>query len=196
MITDTIPVLTAFLLIFIAEFGDKTQLTVMVLSSKGSAISVFLGSMLAFLLVDGVSLLIGGELLSILPYNLIGAGAGLLFIVVGAFSLVRRNHNDRIENQKLDFLKTFSVISLMELGDKTQLACVVLAAELKDLPGVLAGIMLAFSAVTAIGIIFGTKILRLLPRKYLEIGAALLFLLLGFLFILDSVSLISLVPHT
>ena len=83
----------------------------------------------------------------------------------------------------------------MELGDKTQLACVVLAAELGNPLGVLAGVMLGFSAVTAIGVISGTKILRILPRRYLEIGAAFLFILLGILFILDAASYITLVPH-
>lgn len=197
---DIFPTITAFAIVFMAEFGDKTQLTVMMLSSKGSARSVFFGSMLAFLIVDGVSLLIGDELLSFIPYDLIGAGAGLLFIFVGAFSLIRKRKEldrvDEIESRKADFLKTFSVISLMELGDKTQLACVMLAAELGNPLGVLAGVMLAFSAVTAMGVTSGTKILKMLPRKYLEIGAALLFILLGFLFILDAASYIALVPHS
>jgi len=196
---DIFPTIMAFTFVFMAEFGDKTQLTVMMLSSKGSARSVFAGSMLAFLTVDGISLLIGDELLSLIPYDLIGAGAGLLFVFIGAFSLIRKrretNSGDDIGNRKADILKTFSVISLMELGDKTQLACVVLAAELGDPLGVLAGVMLAFSAVTAIGVISGTKILRMLPRKYLEFGAALLFIVLGSLFILDAASYITLVPH-
>lgn len=196
---DIFPTITAFAIVFMAELGDKTQLTVMMLSSKGSARSVFFGAMLAFLIVDGVSLLIGDELLSFIPYDLIGAGAGLLFIIIGALSLIRRrkerNRVDEIESRKADFLKTFSIIALMELGDKTQLACVVLAAELGNPLGVLAGVMLGFSAVTAIGVISGTKILRILPRRYLEIGAAFLFILLGILFILDAASYITLVPH-
>jgi len=196
---DIFPTITAFAIVFMAELGDKTQLTVMMLSSKGSARSVFFGAMLAFLIVDGVSLLIGDELLSFIPYDLIGAGAGLLFIIIGALSLTRRrkerNRVDEIESRKADFLKTFSIIALMELGDKTQLACVVLAAELGNPLGVLAGVMLGFSAVTAIGVISGTKILRVLPRRYLEIGAAFLFIVLGILFILDAASYIALVPH-
>jgi len=196
---DIFPTITAFAIVFMAELGDKTQLTVMMLSSKGSARSVFFGAMLAFLIVDGVSLLIGDELLSFIPYDLIGAGAGLLFIIIGALSLTRRrkerNRVDEIESRKADFLKTFSIIALMELGDKTQLACVVLAAELGNPLGVLAGVMLGFSAVTAIGVISGTKILRVLPRRYLEIGAAFLFIVLGILFILDAASYITLVPH-
>lgn len=188
MHVDIVPIATAFTFIFMAEFGDKTQLTVMMLSSKGSAKSVFLGAMSAFLLVDGVSLLVGGQLISLLPYESIGLAAGLLFIFIGVFSLVRREGGGEIEDRSAGLLKTFSIIALMELGDKTQLVCVVLAAEIQDPFGVLAGIMLAFFTVTAIGVFFGVKIVRLLPKKYLEIGSAILFVFFGILFILNSVT--------
>jgi len=76
----------------------------------------------------------------------------------------------------------------MELGDKTQLASIVLAAELNNPLIVLAGVMLAFSVVTGIGVIFGAKLLRLLPEKYLRIGTSLLFILFGCIFALGAIS--------
>ena len=188
MSVDIVPLITAFVFVFLAELGDKTQLTAMMLSSKASAIPVFAGSMLAFFLVDGVSALIGGELLSFLSPEWISFSSGLLFIFFGTFSFLRKNEEIRIENQKATFLKTFSVISLMELGDKTQLASIVLAAELKNPLIVLVGVMLAFSVVTGIGIIFGAKLLRLLPEKYLKIGTSLIFILFGLIFILNAVT--------
>jgi len=187
MSVDVIPLMTAFTFVFLAELGDKTQLTAMMLSSKSSVISVFSGSMLAFFLVDGLTALIGGELLGFLPYKLVSFFSGLLFILFGIFSLIHKNKRIEIENQKASFLKTFSLISLMELGDKTQLASIVLVAELKNPLIVLAGVMLAFSVVTAIGVIFGARLLRLLPEKYLRIGTSLLFIFFGLIFILDAV---------
>ena len=80
------------------------------------------------------------------------------------------------------------MVALMELGDKTQLASIVLAAELNSPIIVLIGIMLAFSVVTGTGVIFGVKLLRLLPEKYLRIGASLLFILFGFIFIFNAVT--------
>jgi len=183
---DTVPLLTAFAFVFLAELGDKTQLTAMMFSSKASAVSVFAGSMLAFFLVDGVSTLIGGELLRFFSSEWISLCSGLLFIFFGTLSLIRRNEKVEIEGQKASFLKTFSVISLMELGDKTQIASIVLAAELKNPLVVLVGVMLAFSVATGIGVIFGAKLLRLLPEKYLKIGTSLLFLLFGLIFVLDA----------
>jgi len=183
-----VPFLTAFTFVFLAELGDKTQLTAVMLSSKSSATSVFAGSMLAFFLVDGLSALVGGQLLSFLPYTLVSFGSGLVFIIFGAFSLIRRNGKIKIEKQKASFLKTFSLISLMELGDKTQLASIVLAAELKNPLVTLVGIMLAFSVITGIGVIVGAKLLRLMPEKYLKIGASLLFIFFGFIFILNAIA--------
>jgi len=185
---DIVSLITAFTFVFLAELGDKTQLTAIMLSSKASAISVFAGSMLAFFLVDGVSALIGGELLTFLPYKLVAFSSGLVFIIFGAFSLIRSNEKIKIEKQKATFLKTFSLICLMELGDKTQLASIVLAAELKNPLIVLVGIMLAFSVVTGIGVILGVKLLRLIPEKYLRIGTSLLFMFFGFIFILTAIT--------
>jgi len=185
---DMVPLITAFTFVFLAELGDKTQLTAVMLSSKSSGISVFSGAMLAFFLVDGVSTLIGGELLRILPSEWVSFSSGIVFLVFGIFSLIRRSGKAKVETPKATFLKTFSMISLMELGDKTQLASIVLAGELKSPLTVLTGVMLAFSVVTAVGVIFGAKLLRLLPEKYLKIGTSLLFMLFGLIFILDAIT--------
>ncbi len=76
----------------------------------------------------------------------------------------------------------------MELGDKTQLASIILAAELKNPLIVLGGIMLAFSIVTGIGVILGAKLLRLIPEKYLKTRTSLLFMFFGFYFSLTAIT--------
>lgn len=85
MSVDIVPLMTSFALVFMAELGDKTQLTAIMLSSKASSRSVFAGAMLAFLLVDGVSALIGGELLTLLPYEWVSLGSGLVFMFFGFY---------------------------------------------------------------------------------------------------------------
>lgn len=186
---DLVPLMTAFAFVFLAELGDKTQLTAIMLSARASAMSVFAGAMLAFFLVDGLSALIGGELLGVLPYNVVAFGSGLVFVGFGIFSLIRSNGKIKIKDRKPTFLKTFSLIALMEVGDKTQLASIVLAAELRDPLIVVAGIMLAFSIVTGIGVIFGAKLLRLIPGKYQKIATSLLFIVFGSIFILNAITL-------
>ncbi|MEM2416367.1 MAG: TMEM165/GDT1 family protein [Nitrososphaerota archaeon] len=82
--------ITAFTFIFLAELGDKTQITTIVFSSKSSAISVFSGAMLAFFLVDGLSAIIGGKLINFIDYKWINLIAGLIFIFLGLLSFFLR----------------------------------------------------------------------------------------------------------
>jgi len=56
---DLSSLITAFTFVFLSEIGDKTQIAVIMLSSRSSPRSVIVGSMLAFFVVDGVSALIG-----------------------------------------------------------------------------------------------------------------------------------------
>jgi len=179
---------TAFSMFFLAELGDETQLATMSLSSKSSEISVFAGAMLAFFLGDGVSALTGGELLSFLPGKLVSVSSGLVFIFFGVFSLIRREKKVGVERRKETFLKTFSLISRMKLGDKTQPASIFLAAELKNPLIVLLGVMLAFSIVTGIGVIFGAKLLRFLPERYLKVGGSILFIFFRLIFIPNAIT--------
>ncbi|MCW4027617.1 MAG: TMEM165/GDT1 family protein [Candidatus Bathyarchaeota archaeon] len=191
---DLTPLATTFTFVFLAELGDKTQLTVIMLSSKSTVASVFAGSMLAFFLVDGLSAVIGGELLGLLPTEWVSLISGLVFAFYGFFLLFRRDKEIEIRSEKATFLNAFSMISLMELGDKTQLASVLLAAEFKSPFVVLIGVMLAFSVVTGIGVVFGAKLLRFLPERYLRTATSLLFILIGFIFIIDAIAGLASLP--
>lgn len=191
---DLTPLVTTFTFVFLAELGDKTQLTVIMLSPKSSVASVFAGSMLAFFLVDGLSAVIGGELLGLLPTEWVSLISGLVFAFYGFFLLFRRDNEIKIRSEKATFLNAFSMISLMELGDKTQLASVLLAAEFKSPLVVLIGVMLAFSVITGIGVVFGAKLLRFLPERYLRTATSLLFILIGFIFVIDAIAGLASLP--
>jgi putative Ca2+/H+ antiporter (TMEM165/GDT1 family) len=185
---DLAPLLTSFTLIFLAELGDKTQMCTIMLSSRSSATSVFSGAMTAFFIVDGLSALLGGELLSLLPRNIIGLAAGLTFIICGLMHLLRRESGKALDKAETSFFKTFSLVSLMELGDKTQMASILLAAQFKNPLMVLIGIMIAFSLITGIGVLLGSRILRLVEDRYLKIGTAIVFILFGFILIFEVLS--------
>jgi len=86
--------LSSFTLIALAELGDKTQLAVIMLSAQHSAISVFSGSLLAFLLVNGVSVLTGSILISLLPLKWITLASGLVFILFGLLELISKEKEE------------------------------------------------------------------------------------------------------
>ncbi len=191
---DLNALLTPFVLIFLAELGDKTQICAIILSSKGSASSIFLGAMAAFLMVDGLSALLGGELLVLIPHRILGLITGLAFIFFGFISLIYKSEGLICERSGKTFVQAFSLISLMEMGDKTQIASALLAANLGNPILALIGIMLAFAAVTGIGVFLGYKILRFMPEKHLRIIASMVFIVFGFLFILETLLNIGLLP--
>jgi len=141
---------------------------------------------LAFFIVDGLSALIGGSFSNFIPHSIIRMIAGLMFIVFGIFSFRDEGCKSNFDCGGRSFMNTFLLISLMELGDKTQLISIFTAATFNNPIMVLCGIMLAFSVVTSIGVIFGSKCLSLIPRKYLRIISTIIFLILGLILIMED----------
>lgn len=78
-------------------------------------------------------------------------------------------------------LTTFGVIFLAELGDKTQLAAMTLAAQTKQPWAVFLGGALALACVTAIGVVVGGLLGNYVPLEWVKRVAAVAFILIGVL---------------
>ena len=77
-------VLLAFGAIFLAELGDKTQLAILAMRSKGlSGWGLFLGAMLAFTVLTAIAILFGGWLQTKVPADIIQKIAAASFMVIG-----------------------------------------------------------------------------------------------------------------
>lgn len=84
--------LTTFVLVFMAELGDKTQLATFCLSAENSSkISIFLGSACALSLSSLLAVLFGDAISRLLPASYIKIGAGTFFILVGIWTLFSGN---------------------------------------------------------------------------------------------------------
>lgn len=186
---DFVPLLTSFGVILLAELGDKTQLAVIGLSSKRKSKTVLIGAILAFALVDGVSALVGGAIAALIPAFWISLGAGVAFIIFAFYTLFfEKAETPKVEERPLAMVSSFSLIALMELGDKTQLAVVSLSAEYDAPVMVFVGVMLAFTLLTVLGVLLGTVISKRVPLRYVRIGSGLLFIAFGVLFIWNALS--------
>jgi len=85
---DTKLFLTALVTVFLAELGDKTQLSVMALtSSSSSKWAVFLGASLALILASGMAVLLGDVISRYVSPPIIQRGAGTLFLILGVLYL-------------------------------------------------------------------------------------------------------------
>jgi putative Ca2+/H+ antiporter (TMEM165/GDT1 family) len=83
-------------------------------------------------------------------------------------------------------LTTFGVIFLAEMGDKTQLAAMTMAAQTKRPWTVFIGAALALTAVSAIGVVVGSVIGNYLPLIWIKRAAAVAFIIIGVLILMDK----------
>lgn len=84
------------------------------------------------------------------------------------------------------FLTTFGVIFLAEMGDKTQLAAMTMAAESKKPWAVFVGAALALASVSALGVLVGSVIGNYIPLIWIKRVAAMAFVVIGILILLDK----------
>ena len=82
---------TVFVTIIVAEIADKSQIATMLYASNAqhSKISVYIGSSLALMLASGVAVLVGVGLSNWIDERLMSRIAGIAFILVGTWTIVR-----------------------------------------------------------------------------------------------------------
>ncbi len=83
-------------------------------------------------------------------------------------------------------LTTFGVIFLAEMGDKTQLAAMTMAAQTKRPWAVFIGAALALASVSAVGVLVGSVIGDYVPLIWVKRVAALAFIIIGFLMLANK----------
>jgi putative Ca2+/H+ antiporter (TMEM165/GDT1 family) len=182
---DITPFISTFALIALAELGDKTQLTVIALSAKYDQTKVFSGVILAFVLVTGLGVLVGEGLLKIIPEDMIKIIAGIMFVIFGIWMLLSKEDCEGKESPRVfnPFISTFSMIALAEMGDKTQLSAITLSAKYDSPYLVFLGAVLALLLISLLGIFAGKKLCEIAPMSKIKLGAAVMFILFGIMFI-------------
>lgn len=170
-----------FITIAIAEFGDKTQLSVLLLSTRtGRHLTLLTGVMSAFLLVDGFAILLGAWITEIVPASILKIISGIIFLLFGIATL-RDLDGGGAESRTFDdspFLSGFLVIFLAEWGDKTQIASALFATQYNPWM-VLGGTMLALFMLSLSAIYLGRFILRYVKRRTITMAAGLIFVAMG-----------------
>ena len=174
--------LLSFGLIFVAELGDKTQLVALTLATRFRAGVVLAGIFVATLLVHLLSVAIGGFTGTVLPSGWIELLSGLAFIGFGLWT-IRGDQLDEdkgaIQSLASPFLIVTITFFLAELGDKTMLGTVTLAASYSWAPvwiGSTLGMVLSDGLAIWVGQALGKK----LPGRAIKIWAAGIFFVFGF----------------
>jgi putative Ca2+/H+ antiporter (TMEM165/GDT1 family) len=173
--------LTSTLLVAVAEIGDKTQLLSFILAARLRQPWAIIAGILAATIANHA---LAGSLGAWLA-RLAGPAAmlwvtGLLFIGFGLWAL----HPDALDDDpKLHragaFVTALIAFFLAEMGDKTQLATVALAARFDSLAAVVLGTTLGMMLANVPAVIIGEKLAARLPMKAIRLTAAGLFVLTG-----------------
>ena len=176
------PSLATFLLIGLAELGDKSQLVCMALAARHRAAPVLLGAFLSFAILNALAVLFGAGLAAWLPDRVMAGLVALAFFGFGIHALLARPGQELEEPRERRaggiFLTTLSLIFLAELGDKTQLAVAALGGTLDPLK-VWLGATLALIGLSALGVWVGRTYLQRLPMMWLHRLSGLVFLGVG-----------------
>lgn len=169
----------------LAEIGDKTQLLAFILAARFKRPWPIIWGILAATLVNhALAGALGAWLTSLTSPQVLRWVLGLSFIAMAAWTLVPDKMDDDDSDarsaQRLGvFGATFVAFFLAEMGDKTQIATVAMAARYADAFLVVAGTTLGMMLANVPAVLIGDKLAHKLPIRLVHGIAALIFAVLG-----------------
>jgi putative Ca2+/H+ antiporter (TMEM165/GDT1 family) len=196
----------AFVLVGLAELGDKSQLLLLGFAAKYRPAKVVVGAAIAILLLQAVAVLLGRAVGALIPDNVVSVIAGVLFVVFGVITWRGACDDEAGEEGTRTFalgpvLTVAAALLLAEFGDKTQLMTVSIAADpaaaLRTLGsfasgieppqagtagtalGVWLGSSAGFLAADALAIVIGAVLGARLPRRAIARFSAVVFVVFG-----------------
>ncbi len=166
----------------LAEIGDKTQLLSFILAAKfRRPVPICLGILVATLLNHGLAGALGAWITTLLGPQMLRWGLGISFLAMAAWILVP----DRFDESEAKFAHmgvfgtTVLAFFLAEMGDKTQIATVALAAQYHAFMSVVLGTTFGMMIANVPAVVLGERIAHRLPVKMVHLIAAVIFALLG-----------------
>lgn len=169
-------------LVALAEVGDKTQLLAFVLAAKfRRPVPIVLGILAATLANHGAAAAVGVWLTTLLPPDTLRWLLGLSFIAMAVWALIPDTLDD--EDPRAAgfgvFGTTLIAFFLAEMGDKTQVATVALAAQYAAPAAVVAGTTLGMMVANVPVVYLGGHCSQRIPMGLVRAAAALVFVLFG-----------------
>lgn len=173
--------LGALVMVVLAEMGDKTQLLAMAMATRFPARSVLWGVLWATILNHAIAVALGTYLGASLNFGLIKTVAAIAFILFGLWTL----RGDTLAGEEKRKLVVNPVLTVAiafffaEMGDKTQLATVALAARYESPLATLLGTTTGMLIADALGIYVGVVAGKRIPEQLVKWISALIFIGFG-----------------
>jgi putative Ca2+/H+ antiporter (TMEM165/GDT1 family) len=169
-------------IVALAEIGDKTQLLAFILAAKfRKPVPIIIGILVATIANHAFAGALGSWITSMVAPGTMRWVLGLSFIAMAIWTLIPDKFEE--EDAKLArygvFGTTLIAFFLAEMGDKTQVATVALAAQYQSLIAVVAGTTLGMMVANVPAVVMGDRIANRMPVRLVHGVAALIFAVLG-----------------
>ena len=175
-------VLDSTLIVALAEMGDKTQLLslMLVLRYKRPWL-IMAGIFVATVLNHMAATWVGALLAQYIPDMWLHYALAALFIIFGLWVL-KPDSAEGLDKQQFGreaFMASTLAFFLAEMGDKTQLVTVALAARHKSVMLVTMGSTLGMMLANSLSVFGGEKLIKVIPMNYIRVGACVVFIVFG-----------------
>ena len=181
--------LVAFGVVFVAELGDKSQLLALTLATRYRALPVLAGLALAAAGLMMLAVAAGAALSAALPTAALSVVAGLAFLVFAVLTLRSPAGQDDAEltgaPRQPGVVPVAGAFAVAELGDKTMLATLALAAN-NGAVGTWFGATAGMVAASSLAVLVGSQLGTRLPERVVRVGAAVMFAAFGMLLLADG----------
>lgn len=176
--------LTSTAVVALAEIGDKTMLLAIVLAARFRRPWHVLAGILAATVANHLlASFVGVEVAGLLDAKWFRVIVSLGFIAMAAWTLIPDklddDEDDAVRGKGGAFLTTLVSFFLVEMGDKTQVATIALAAHYRAILTVASGTTLGMMIADGPAVFFGDALVKRISLKLARMIAALLFLVLG-----------------
>ncbi len=169
-------------LVALAEIGDKTQLLSLVLAARlRRPVPIIAGILVATLVNHALAAFVGGWIATTVGPTALRWTLGMSFIAMAGWMLIpdKLDEDDTPSTHGSAFVTTLVAFFLAEMGDKTQVATVALAARFPDIIAVVAGTTLGMMIANVPAVLLGDRLAGRLPVKLVHAVAAGIFAVLG-----------------
>ena len=170
-------------IVALAEIGDKTQLLAFILAARfKKPLPIIAGILIATLFNHGLAAALGSWITTHLSAETLRWILGVSFIAMAVWTLIP----DKIEEEETQIARHLGVFGatlitffIAEMGDKTQIATVAMAARYSDALWVVAGSTLGMLVANVPAVLLGDRLAGRLPVRAVHAVAAAIFALLG-----------------
>jgi putative Ca2+/H+ antiporter (TMEM165/GDT1 family) len=174
----------------LAEIGDKTQLLAFILAARfKKPLPIILGILVATLVNHGLAGALGAWITATITPEVLRWVLGISFLAMAAWTLIP----DRMDDDEANVAQRFGVFGatlitffLAEMGDKTQIATVAMAAHYATPLLVVVGTTLGMLIADVPAVFMGERLAGRIPMKLVHSIAAAIFALLGVMTLLGA----------